>query len=117
MTISAQNSGNGLSTPKGIAIDGSGYVWVGDVTGDIEVNSHTGDMVVMLPDPGPYSIDARTRMGTVSSDTAGSIVHQFLVGSRFVHASQAPSRRIQLRMGRGSITIKAGPPSGPFWKN
>ena len=49
----------------------NGYVWVSDVTGDIEVDSHTGDMIVMLPDPGPYSIDARTRMGSISSDLTG----------------------------------------------
>jgi hypothetical protein len=95
----------------------NGYVWVSDVTGDIEVDSHTGDMIVMLPDPGPYSIDARTRMGSVSSDLMGQGHKQFLVGSHFVHAGRAPSRRIFLRMGRGSITIKNGPPSGPFWKN
>jgi hypothetical protein len=94
-----------------------GYVWVSDVTGDIEVKSHTGDMIVMLPDPGPYSIDARTRMGSVSSDFAGNGHKRFLVGTHFVHASPAASRRIYLRMGRGSITIKNGPPSGPFWKN
>ena len=95
----------------------NGYVWVSDVTGDISVDSHTGDMIVMLPDPGPYSIDARTGMGSVSSDFMGQGNKRFLVGSHFVHASQAPSRRILLRMGRGNITIKNGPPSGPFWKN
>jgi hypothetical protein len=95
----------------------NGYVWVSDVRGDIEVDSHTGDMIVMLPGPGPYSIDARTRMGSVSSDLMGQGHKRFLVGSHFVRAGQAPSRRIFLRMGRGSITIKNGPPSGPFWKN
>lgn len=97
----------------------NGYVWVSDVTGDIEVRSHTGDMIVMLPDPGPYSIDARTRLGSVSSDFIGKAknLSQFLVGTHFTYASQAPSRRVYLRMGRGSITIKNGPPSGPFWKN
>jgi hypothetical protein len=94
-----------------------GYVWVSDVSNDIEVKSHTGDMIVLLPDPGPYSVDARTRLGSVSSDLAGSGHKQFLVGTQFVHTTQAPSRRILLRMGRGSITIKTGPPSGPFWKN
>jgi hypothetical protein len=94
-----------------------GYVWVSDVTNDIEVKSHTGDMILLLPDPGPYSIDARTRLGSVSSDVPGSGHKQFLVGTQFVHDSPAPAHRIFLRMGRGSITIKTGPPSGPFWKN
>ncbi len=94
-----------------------GYVWVSDVTGDMDVNSHTGDMIVLLPDPGPYSIDARTKLGSVSSDFAGRGHKQFLVGTQFVHAGQASAHRIHLRMGRGSITIKSGEPSGPFWKN
>jgi hypothetical protein len=94
-----------------------GYVWVSDVANDIEVRSHTGDMIVLLADPGSYSLDARTRLGSVSSDLAGSGHKQFLVGTQFVHASPEPSHRIFLRMGRGSITIKTGPPSGPFWKN
>jgi len=96
-----------------------GYVWVSDVTGDIQVNGHTGDMIVMLPDPGPYSIDARTRLGRVSSDFVGKTKEfsQLLVGSHATYPSQSGSRRIYLRMGRGSITIKKGPPSGPFWKD
>ncbi len=94
-----------------------GYVWVSDISGDIEVDSHTGDMIVALPNPGQYSIDARTRLGSVSSDFAGSGRKRFLVGTQFVHTGQSPSRRIYLRMGRGSITVKNGQPSGPIWKN
>jgi hypothetical protein len=94
-----------------------GYVWVSDVKGEIEVTSHTADMIVMLPDPGPYLIDARTGVGNVSSDFTGKAFNQFLLGAKFSYSSQAPSRRIFLRMGVGSITIKEGPPSGPFWKN
>jgi hypothetical protein len=94
-----------------------GYVWVSDVKGEIEVSSHTGDMIVMLPDPGPYSIDARTGLGNVSSDFTGKASNQFLLGTSFAYVGQAPSRRVYLRMGVGSITIKGGPPSGPFWKN
>src|ERR1700722_6758821 len=63
---------------------GNDYVWLSDMTGDLDVRSHTGDMIVLLPDPGPYSIDARTRMGCVSSDFTGKSLNrlsQFLVGS------------------------------------
>jgi hypothetical protein len=72
---------------------------------------------VILPATGAYSIDARTKFGSVSSDFDGNGHKQFLVGTRFACASQSPSRRITLRMGRGNITIKNAPPSGPFWKN
>ena len=94
-----------------------GYVWVSDMTGDLEVRSHTGDMIVMLPEPGPYSIDARTRMGSVSSDFTGENLSRFsqlLVGSHFDRASQTPSRRIYLRMGRGSIQILQDRPDRPL---
>jgi hypothetical protein len=95
-----------------------GYVWVSDVTGDMDVDSHTGDMIVMLPDPGTYSIDARSRMGNVSSEFTGISHNQFLVGHQFTYQSQATSRRIiRLRMGCGSITVKKSPPSGPYEKN
>lgn len=95
----------------------NGYVWVSDISLDIEVDSHTGDMIVMLPDPGPYAIDARTRMGSVSSDFAGKGNKQFLVGTHFTYSSQARPRQIHLRMGRGCITIKNGPPSGALEKD
>ncbi len=95
----------------------NGYIWVSDVTGDLEVHSHTGDMIVSLPDPGTYAIDARTRMGSVSSDFTGKGHKPFLIGTHFAYASPAPKRRVDLRMGRGSITLLNGPPSGPFWKD
>ena len=88
----------------------TGYVWVSDVTGDIEARSHTGDMIVMLPAPGQYSIDAKSRMGGITSDFAGATLGQFVVGTRFARAGEVPSRRVFLRMGRGSITIKRIPP-------
>jgi hypothetical protein len=88
----------------------TGYVWVSDVTGDIEARSHTGDMIVMLPTPGQYSIDAKSRMGGITSDFAGAALGQFVVGTRFARAGEGASRRVFLRMGRGSITIKRIPP-------
>ena len=98
----------------------NGYVWVSDMTGDLDVRSHTGDLIVMLPDQGPYSIDARTRMGSVSSDFTGksmSRLSQLLVGSHFDYASQTPKRRIYLRMGRGSIEILQDRPDRPLEKH
>jgi hypothetical protein len=71
----------------------------------------------MLPDPGPYSVDAKTGMGSISSDLFGRGNKRLIVGSHFVHAGQPSSKRVLLRMGRGCITIETGPPSGPFWKD
>jgi hypothetical protein len=94
----------------------NGYVWISDITGNIEVHSHTGDMIVLLADPRPSDIDAITRMGSVTSDFAGRHPTKFLVGTHFIHSSEDPARKVLLRMGRGCITIKKDPPSGPFGK-
>jgi hypothetical protein len=95
----------------------NGYVWVSDLTGDIEVNSHTGDMIVMLPDPGPHSINAIARVGSVSSEFPGKSASQFLLGTHFAHPGEGRSQRVDLRMGRGSITIKKSLPPGPSGAN
>jgi hypothetical protein len=94
-----------------------GYVWVSDLTGDVEVKSHTGDMIVSLPDPGVYSIDARTRVGSVSSDLYARNRNQFLLGTHYAYAADGSPNRIVLRMGRGSITILKGTPFAPFYKD
>jgi len=84
----------------------AGYVWVDGMTGNIEAHSHSGDMTLLLPAAHRYSIDARTRLGDVSSDFDGVGKSQFLVGERFTNAAEEPCRRLFLRMGRGKITIR-----------
>jgi hypothetical protein len=90
--------------------NGTGYVWISDVTGDVDAASSTGDMIVNLPEPAAYSIDARTRFGSVSSDFVGKTRNQYLIGMGLSYAGETPAKRIHLRMGRGSITIKQMPP-------
>jgi hypothetical protein len=90
---------------------GAGYVSVSRVNGDIEVTSRSGDIVMMLPGPGPYSIDAKSKAGGVSSDFEGTTHRTRLVGRAF-DAGGAPSpHRIYLRMGLGDIAIKDVPPA------
>ena len=85
-----------------------GNILVGNVTGGIDATNRNGDIVLMLPGPGPYAIDARSKMGTVSCDFAGKAHVRYLVGEKF--ASTADSRqRIHLRVGFGGITIKDVP--------
>ena len=88
----------------------TGYVFVSGVTGDIEVSVGRGDIVLMLLDSGSYSIDAKTKLGIVSSDFEGSALSRYLVGQRFVRTLTPPSQQLYLRMGFGGITIKAAPP-------
>jgi len=92
---------------SGLAIHhGTGSVSVRDVTGDIEAIAGRGDIMLWLP-PGSYSIDAKTKLGNVSSELEGAALSQYLVGQRFTRVSPlAPSHRLYLRMGFGGITIK-----------
>jgi hypothetical protein len=95
---------------------GAGYVYISRVIGDIDATSRSGDIFLMLPDPGPYAIDAKSKFGNVSSDFAGSAHHISLMGERFASASAPSSHRIYLRMGLGGITIKEVPatPEAPM---
>jgi hypothetical protein len=86
---------------------GVGMVSVSHVMGDIDASGGRGDLLVGLPGPGPYAIDAKNKFGVVSSDFAGSPqLALYRLGERFdtVDATAAP--RIRLRMGFGGITIK-----------
>jgi len=84
---------------------GTGMVTVNGVTGDIEASAGRGDIMLWLR-PGSYSIDAKTKLGIVSSDLAGAALSQFLTGQRFTRVDPPPSQRLYLRMGFGGITIK-----------
>jgi hypothetical protein len=86
-----------------------GYVLVRDMSGDIDATSRTGDIVLMLPDPGAYSIDAKTKLGGVVSDFSGADARDHLVGERFSSNIPPPSHRLFLRVGLGGITIKGVP--------
>jgi hypothetical protein len=88
---------------------GAGYVLVSRISGEIEATSRSGDIVLMLPDPGPYSIDAQSKFGSVSSDFAGTAHREKLLGEQFAGANPPASRRIYLRIGFGGITIKEVP--------
>jgi hypothetical protein len=89
----------------------NGYVWVSDLTGDLDLHSHTGDMIALLPDPGPYALDARTRFGRIASDIPCKSTNPFLMGGHLSCQAPASAPQVRLRMGRGSITIKNGPAS------
>ncbi len=88
---------------------GPGRVLVSAINGEIDVTSNSGYVVLMLPDSGAYSIDARSKFGVVSSDFEGAAHRRHLVGSEFAQPVQSPARRIYARTGAGSITIKAVP--------
>jgi hypothetical protein len=90
---------------------GPGSVFVTGITGDIEATSTRGDILLMLPDTGTYSIDAESKLGTVVSDFEGDPhLTRYRLGERYETPNSPSSRRIRIRMGFGGITIKAVPP-------
>src|ERR1700722_4590898 len=88
---------------------GAGSVTVSDVAGDIEATVGRGDIMLWLPPgwdaPGLYSIDAKTKLGRVSSELEGTTLSQFLIGQRFTRGNSPPAHRLRLRVGFGGITI------------
>jgi hypothetical protein len=83
----------------------SGDVRIGDVVGEIDATSGAGDMLLMLPASGRYSIDAKCRVGGVYSDFDGSHRNRYLVGERFGEEGGAAAKRVYLRVGMGGIQI------------
>ena len=86
------------------------YVLVSNMSGEIEATNRKGDIVLMLPNSSSYSIDAKSKMGTVASDFAGKAHVRYFIGERFAGADANSTHRIFLRVGFGGITIKEVPP-------
>ena len=94
---------------------GAGTVTVNDVTGDIDATVGRGDIMVWLsPDSfekGLYAIDAKVKLGRVSSELDGGTASQYLFGEHFARLNPpSPSYRLTLRMGFGGITILGNKP-------
>jgi len=85
---------------------GVGSISLSGVTGDIEAACHRGDIELWLPENGKYSIDARSRLGKVSSDFAGHSLSQYLVGQELKNSDQGAAQKLRLRVGFGGITLK-----------
>jgi hypothetical protein len=85
-----------------------GTLVISNMLGDIEATGRTGDILVLLPEGGKYSIDAKSRVGTLSSDFGGEF-HHVLWTSGLRLEAPAPAHRIRLRMAVGGIEIKSSP--------
>ena len=83
----------------------SGDLDIYDVAGDIKAHVRSGDIVVELPQPGVYNIDARTGLGTIFSDFDGSTRMPYLVGQRFAGTATGPTRQITLHTGVGGVSV------------
>lgn len=86
---------------------GIGEVEVVNVSGDIEATASIGEVSLRLPEDQNYAVDARARIGDVSSEF-GQTTHRqglFAVGAKLAGEPAAPTRRIFLRVGIGDIQV------------
>jgi hypothetical protein len=90
---------------------GAGDVLVYDVADDIDASVRTGDIVMQLPAAGKYSFDARSGLGGVYSDFAGSYRMVHPVGESLVQAGPAQAKQVHLRVGIGGIQIQEMAPA------
>ncbi|MGH9832433.1 MAG: DUF4097 family beta strand repeat-containing protein, partial [Blastocatellia bacterium] len=75
---------------------GIGEVEVTNVSGDIEATASIGEISLKLPEDQSYAVDARVRIGDVSSEF-GQTTHRqgmFAVGAKLAGEPAAPTRRI-----------------------
>ena len=83
---------------------GAGEVHFDDVTGDIRATVSHGLITLHAPAGDQYAIDAKSGIGSVTSDFLGSTERRWLMGHQFVQASQAP-HKLYLRTGYGDIIL------------
>ena len=81
----------------------SGEIHFDDVTGDVHATLLQGQMTLRLAQGSLYGIDAKSRIGEVISDFAGTTKREHL-GHAFLQDAQAP-HNLYLRNGFGDILI------------
>jgi hypothetical protein len=87
---------------------GNGEVLVSQVVGDIEATGERGDVVLVLAQTEKWSIDAKSKFGTLSCDFEGNF-HHGLKSSEYKQDAPAPAHKIYVREGIGGVEIKGSP--------
>lgn len=92
-----------------------GEVHVDDVTGNIEATARQGLIALRLVTETPPAIDAKSYIGSVTSDFDGTETLQRLhFGHKFVEGSSTAPQTLHLKIGYGDIVIlKAHEPKAP----
>ena len=76
-----------------------------NITGDIHVEINLGQINLLLPD-GQYGIDAKCKLGSVTSDFPGTARRQKFVGHAFLASPSTPAQKLFLRTVYGDIVIE-----------
>jgi len=88
----------------------TGYVSLDNVAGDIHVTASQAEIALHLPEDGQYAIEARSKLGDVTSDFPGHMQRKlWFLGKQYAHENAAASQKIDLRAGYGDIIILKSP--------
>jgi hypothetical protein len=91
---------------------GIGQVQVTGVSGDIEATASIGEIILRLPEENSYAVNARARIGDVSSAFGPVTQRQgpFSVGAKLEGEPVTHTRRVYSRVGIGNIQVTKLPP-------
>jgi hypothetical protein len=94
---------------------GAGEVYIYGLTGDIDVNLLQGDIMLLLPEAGRYSIRAKSDFGSVNSDFSQPEKHRWwLAGHQSVNENSTSRHKLNLKVGFGDIIfLKTRIPKAP----
>ena len=97
-----------VKVPRTAALDIDnqiGEVHISDVTGDIHATDGMGQITVQVVPGSQYSIDARSKLGSINSDISGEERKRVKFGHTFITQTSAGAKKLYLRIGFGDITI------------
>ncbi len=82
-----------------------GEVVIANVDGDIEATNRIGELRLDLPEANQYAVDARVKIGDVSSEFGPETQRQKLLGAKLAGDPATSTRRLYLRVGIGEIQV------------
>lgn len=89
---------------------GVGEVHVEDLTGDIEIAVHEGEITLGLPEQARYAIHAKTNCGSIVSDFPGKENGRFwFIGHQVEHDDSSAPHQLNLKISYGDIIILKTP--------
>ena len=97
-----------IMVPRGSRLDihhHIGDVVITDVGGDVDATNGAGDILIQLRDPGHYTIDAKTRLGSIYSNIRDAR-HHGVIGEWLAGDAKTASHHVNLRVGAGGISIQ-----------
>jgi hypothetical protein len=87
----------------------TGSVNLSQLSGDIQVTVHKGSITAMVPGDAQYSLDAKSKFGTVTSNLAKPLHGLFFLGEQLDYDTPKKAHKLYLRAKFGDIVIVHSP--------